>query len=62
MNNFEKIKSMDIDEMAEFINRVKTAYCQYKERNFNCIGCSIRELCDLPMSKTRSWLKSEVRE
>jgi hypothetical protein len=62
MNNFEKIKSMDIDEMINFINRLRTSYCQYKEHNFNCIGCFISELCDLPMSKTRQWLESEVRE
>lgn len=62
MNNFEKIKAMDIDEMAEFINRLKMNFCEDAFVAGGCNGCTIKKLCDLPKSKTKQWLESEVRE
>jgi len=35
MNNFEKIKSMTIEEMAEVFNRKQCEECAYHEMNFN---------------------------
>lgn len=61
MNNYEKIKQMSLDEMADFIKRLKTTYCRYKELNFNCVGCIIENLCDLPLSKTKQWLQEESK-
>lgn len=57
--NFEKIKAMSIDEMTEFIKRLKTTYCQYKERQNYCYGCIIKDLCGLQLSKTKQWLEQE---
>lgn len=59
ITNYERIKAMSIEEMVNFINRLRTSYCKYIERRFNCKGCFIEKLCDLPLSKTRQWLESE---
>lgn len=49
MTNFEKIKNMSIDEMANFINKI-VAYCFNDEE---CVDC-------LPI--IGEWLNSEVEE
>lgn len=59
MNNFEKIKNMTIDEMAEFINRLKMNVCEDAFIAGGCNGCYIKGLCDLPKSKTKQWLQAE---
>ena len=53
MNNFEKIKSMDIDEMAEFIDG-NCQLCKFFEDE-DCWeqDCKIGH---------KQWLESEVRE
>lgn len=35
MNNYEKIKNMSVDEMAEIFNRKYCEECAYKEMNFD---------------------------
>lgn len=63
MNNFEKIKAMNIDEMAEFLSR-------HVSCNFCLVNCphvkvtNIREWANLPSCKQyfKQWLESEVRE
>lgn len=59
MNNFEKIKAMDIDEMAEFIDSFIP----------NCIDfrCPVwdycEEICSPNCKRTfKQWLESEVEE
>lgn len=63
MNNFEKIKAMDIDKMAEFI------FCLDHCSDFDdCANCFIwnnfRSLCKGFEEKQdyTQWLESEVRE
>ena len=56
MKNIDYIKSLDVEDMAEFIERLKTTYCQY---NYACKGCIIEDLCDLPLSRTMQWLNEE---
>lgn len=59
MTNFEKIKNMSVDEMAEKL-----------DESFACDRCPIKEFCDKKtfthcMSCTdvwKNWLKSEVEE
>lgn len=59
MNNFEKIKAMDIDDMAEFLNNFrripKCDYCIYKNDYDDCHA-------DFCYKSTKPWLESEVRE
>ena len=59
MNNFEKIKAMNIDEMAEFIYRLKD--CE----DVDCDKCLLNSLCAISIhdkEDVKGWLKSEVRE
>jgi hypothetical protein len=64
MNNFEKIKAMDIDEMAEFID----------DMYFSCVECDcvncldiVQDFCEQnsvieTKNGIKQWLESEVRE
>ena len=56
MNNFEKIKAMDIDEMAEFIDTISLC-CEKACANPHCTGN--QNLC---LEHIKKWLESEVRE
>lgn len=64
MNNFEKIKQMNIDEMAEFISAI--SYCG--DTDCNSTDCFIKRngmerLCTLTSyysSGAKQWLESEV--
>lgn len=57
MTNFEKIKNMNVDEMAEKLNE-----------SFACDRCPLGEFCDKDMSISscsdiwKKWLESEVEE
>ena len=37
MNNFEKIKNMTVDEMAEYLTKLTATYCEY---------CTFKEFCE----------------
>ena len=56
MNNFEKIKRMNIDEMSEFLSNV--VYCEM---------CPISDFCDIDTTYQecpeifKQWLLSEVK-
>ena len=56
MNNFEKIKGMSIEEMAEFINELTSCDC----------GCCMQELnnyCNNDcLNERRRYLKSEATD
>lgn len=54
MNNYERIKNMNIDEVAELISTGNVCYqCAYEDEN--CTNKSCRE-------GHKKWLQSEVRE
>jgi hypothetical protein len=53
MNNFEKIKAMDIDEMARWLAKIV---------NLDCYDCNDSPKCDLCYEQNKQWLESEVRE
>ena len=67
MNNFEKIKAMDIDEMAELLKQI--AYKLLKQ-TADIVNNSLGEKTpDVPIEMFESiktdfkqWLESEVRE
>lgn len=57
MTNYEKIKSMTIEEMAEFFTHFESEdYCNYCEQA-NDFCCGI--LCDTAVAE---WLNEEVTE
>lgn len=51
MNNYEKIKSMSVDDMAEFIQNEVCRYCEYTCKGFD--KCII---------EYKQWLLAEVEE
>lgn len=56
MNNFEKIKAMNIDEMAELIDKI-SLNCEKACAITYCTGN--QNLC---LEYIKLWLESEVRE
>ena len=58
MNNFEKIKQMNIDEMAEFFSKAYYGHCPdcpcYKQKYGYC-NCN--KFCCI--KNLKSWLQSE---
>ena len=59
MNNFEKIKAMDIDEMAEFFAHSNCEWCIYNPKIYD--GSCITEDRDCKVG-IKQWLESEARE
>jgi len=59
MNNFEKIKAINIDEMAEFLNYSKCKMCAYIKSHDNLPLCTGNYEC---LNGISQWLESEVRE
>lgn len=57
MNNFEKIKKMDIDELAEFIEKIADtadcANCPAYDKCISGVSCKIN---------IKNWLKAEADE
>ena len=54
MNNFEKIKAMDIDEMARWLGADTCNFCVYQK-----VNCDDVKQCK---DDIKLWLESEVRE
>jgi hypothetical protein len=53
VNNFEKIKAMDIDEMARWLTQFV---------NLDCYDCNENPNCDSCYKENKLWVESEVRE
>jgi hypothetical protein len=53
VNNFEKIKAMDIDEMARWLGADTCNFCVYQQVNCDDIECK---------DDIKQWLELEVRE
>ena len=54
MNNYERIKNMSIDEMAEWLTTMV---------NYDCYDCgNTPEVCNDCFEMNKQWLESEVRE
>lgn len=60
MNNFEKIKTMILDEMAEVFNRKFCEECAYKEMNFdNWQDCDANCWANIKNDYYKQWLQAE---
>lgn len=55
MNNYERIKAMTLDEMAEFLDRKSNHECCYHHYNVSCIGHDCKD-------GIKQWLESESEE
>ena len=66
MNNFEHLKSMSKNKMADFLSSIlRESCCHPKE--YNCRKCVAKSLCDVVCeSKSKysivKWLESEVED
>ncbi|MNJ04720.1 hypothetical protein D3C73_1656080 [compost metagenome] len=59
MTNYEKIKSMNIDEMAEFMfNMVDCISCTHKLKRSNDVCNGDGKKC---LKVTKEWLKKDVK-
>lgn len=59
--NFEKIKQMNIDEMAKAIELLRLSDCGVSQSVYDngCRHCIISKLCRVPMNRIKQWLESE---
>lgn len=58
--NFERIKAMSVEKMAEFLAHISTdceKFCVFVDENGDCIGCGGQ--CAIGI---KQWLESEVQE
>lgn len=63
MNNYNKIKQMSVDEMAEIFNRKFCEECAYKEMNFdNWKDCDANCWAHKSNNYYKTWLLQEVEE
>ena len=53
MNNFQKIKSMSVDEMAQWLTTLV---------NYDCHDCNLTEVCNDCFNMNKQWLLAEVEE
>ena len=58
MTNYDRIKSMSVEEMAEYLSD-----------HWSCIGCAFEKVCDDNLYRyischknIKQWLEQEVRE
>lgn len=60
MNNYERIKNMTLDEMAEIFNRKFCEECAYKEMNFdNWQDCDANCWANIKNGYYKQWLQQE---
>ena len=59
MTNYERIKSMTIDEMAKFLRRVHSAYSDCMIELEKCKHLDIDDDCVICF---KEWLETEVKE
>lgn len=58
--NYERIKAMDIEEMAEIFNRKYCEECAYKEMNFdNWKDCDANCWAHIKNGYYKQWLQAE---
>ena len=62
-NNFERIKNMNVDEMAEIFNRKYCEGCAYKEMNFdNWKDCDVTCWANIKNGYYKKWLLEEAEK
>ena len=61
--NFDKIKNMNVDEMAEVFNRKYCEECAYKEMNFdNWKDCDVNCWANIQNGYYKKWLLEEAEK
>lgn len=62
MTNFERIKAMSVDELAETLEAVlKEDVCLMNGHQW-CSECRFASFCDTKVGDAKKWLESEAKE
>lgn len=63
MTNYEKIKSMSIDDLEQLLEAFVTFECPVPiEKDIECADCVLCRFCYIKSGDARNWLNSEVKE
>lgn len=60
MTNFERIKAMSIDELAEILDNIlENDICLIPHSFTWCSECRFSKFCDLSQGEAKKWLNEE---
>lgn len=60
MTNFERIKAMSVDELAEIMNVILESDVCLMPHSFTLCGeCKFSKFCDLSQGEAKKWLNEE---
>lgn len=59
MTNFERLKSMSIDEFAEMLECIAEADICLNPNFAWCDKCKFSSFCDAPIGEIKQWLNTE---
>ena len=59
MTNFERLKSMAIDEFAEMLECIAESDVCLNPNFGWCDKCRFSSFCDVPVGSIKQWLKTE---
>ena len=63
MTNFERIKAMSVDELAEILEVIiEGDICLTPSEAIWCTECKFSKFCDLSQGEARKWLRKEYTE
>ena len=61
MTNFERIKAMSIDELAEIMDIIlENDICIAPNTDVLCSECRFSKFCDLSQGEAKKWLNEEA--
>ena len=60
MTNFERIKTMSVDELAEILDNIlENDICLIPNSFTWCTECKFSKFCDLSQGEAKKWLNEE---
>lgn len=60
MTNFERIKAMSVDELAEILDNIlENDICLISDSFTWCSECRFSKFCDLSQGEAKKWLNEE---
>ena len=63
MTNFERIKAMSIDELAEVLDIIlENDVCLAPHTETLCDECRFSKFCELSQGEAKKWLNKEIKK
>jgi hypothetical protein len=63
MTNFERIKTMSVDELAETLEVIlSNDICLAPNTDVSCNECRFSKFCDLSQGEAKKWLNEEAHK